>query len=136
MDKKGKGKEKSTEISVACDYHESSVHDTALKADIMRAYERFKVSVDLSMQAYRVSEPTLSSRMDLLHLSFKVWGNRLLNYNWNDFGQSGHGPGILKKDFNSGITSVYSIPLHCIVHSVIFRCSPSLVASLDPSAFG
>jgi hypothetical protein len=27
------------------DYHEASIHDTALKADLLRGYERFKVKV-------------------------------------------------------------------------------------------
>ncbi|KAJ7068862.1 hypothetical protein B0H15DRAFT_871867 [Mycena belliarum] len=41
---KGKGKEKSsTEAPVLYDYHESSVHDVAVKADLMRGYEKFKL---------------------------------------------------------------------------------------------
>ncbi|KAJ7464604.1 hypothetical protein FB451DRAFT_1139020 [Mycena latifolia] len=41
---KGKGKEKSNaEPPVLYDYHEFSVHDIAVKADIMRGYEKFKL---------------------------------------------------------------------------------------------
>ncbi|KAJ7509822.1 hypothetical protein B0H11DRAFT_1258604 [Mycena galericulata] len=41
---KGKGKEKNkVEAPVVYDYHESSVHDVALQADIMRGYEKFKL---------------------------------------------------------------------------------------------
>ncbi|KAJ7763534.1 hypothetical protein DFH07DRAFT_812389 [Mycena maculata] len=41
---KGKGKEKNTaEVPVVYDYHESSVYDVALHADIMRGYEKFKL---------------------------------------------------------------------------------------------
>jgi hypothetical protein len=41
---KGKGKEKtSAEVPVVYDYHESSVHDVAVKADLMRGYEKFQV---------------------------------------------------------------------------------------------
>lgn len=43
---KGKGKEKEkakpSELS-GYEYHEASVHDLALRADILRGYERFKV---------------------------------------------------------------------------------------------
>ncbi|KAJ7698968.1 hypothetical protein B0H17DRAFT_1257950 [Mycena rosella] len=43
---KGKGKEKSNanaEAPVLYDYHEYSVHDIAVKADIMRGYDKFKL---------------------------------------------------------------------------------------------
>ncbi|KAJ6534628.1 hypothetical protein DFH09DRAFT_1180184 [Mycena vulgaris] len=41
---KGKGKEKTNaEPPVLYDYHEYSVHDVAVKADIMRGYEKFKL---------------------------------------------------------------------------------------------
>lgn len=43
---KGKEKAKGKEVEdVAYDYHEGSVHDLALRADIMQGYEQFKVSV-------------------------------------------------------------------------------------------
>ncbi|KAK7056380.1 hypothetical protein VNI00_002934 [Paramarasmius palmivorus] len=41
---KGKGKGKEKESVVVYDYSDASVHDLALKADIMRGYERFKLT--------------------------------------------------------------------------------------------
>ncbi|KAK1219669.1 hypothetical protein PQX77_017620 [Marasmius sp. AFHP31] len=41
---KGKGKEKQKEPALIYDYSEASVHVTALKADIMKGYERFKLT--------------------------------------------------------------------------------------------
>jgi len=42
---KGKGKEKQKEPALTYDYSEASVHDMALKAEITKGYERFKVLV-------------------------------------------------------------------------------------------
>ncbi|KAL0065153.1 hypothetical protein AAF712_007823 [Marasmius tenuissimus] len=41
---KGKGKEKQKEPALTYDYSDASVHVTALKADIMKGYERFKLT--------------------------------------------------------------------------------------------
>ncbi|KAL0572275.1 hypothetical protein V5O48_009677 [Marasmius crinis-equi] len=41
---KGKGKVKQRESVVTYDYSDASVHDIALKADIMKGYERFKLT--------------------------------------------------------------------------------------------
>ncbi|KAF9269141.1 hypothetical protein L218DRAFT_422502 [Marasmius fiardii PR-910] len=41
---KGKGNEKQREIPVTYDYSDASVHDMALRADLMKGYERFKLT--------------------------------------------------------------------------------------------
>lgn len=46
---KDKAKEKETEPPLAYDYHDGSVHDSALRAHILRGYERFKVRLSISI---------------------------------------------------------------------------------------
>jgi hypothetical protein len=68
-----KGKEK--DLSAPYEYEDGSVHDNALHADILKGYERFKVSEGFVL-GYRRSTIHFPSSVDarILHLnSCKSW---------------------------------------------------------------
>ncbi|KAG6883567.1 hypothetical protein C0992_008446 [Termitomyces sp. T32_za158] len=65
----GKGQDKDLEVGPLYDYQEGSVHDLALRADILRGYEQFKVNnahLYLAPQANQVTQLTHGSFTTIL----------------------------------------------------------------------
>ena len=75
---KAADKGKNAESSVVYDYHDGSVHDFALRAQILRGYEEFKVCGGIALRArswltIASSSPTDPSRLSLRHWASKHW---------------------------------------------------------------
>lgn len=87
--KADKGK---TETLIQYEYEDWSIHDGAMRACILNAYERFKVKISLLTKClkfpsnYIDSSHTVHSRLSCLALVSKPW-----NYRSRGFGQYGHG---------------------------------------------